>query len=74
MINEVFNKIDEAIGKELGEGWKLEDGETLVFQLNDCVLVLGYEDGQTRMEFVGGKPISVDVTTGFYEEEGGLDD
>ena len=65
----LWNKINEAIDREFGEGAKLEEGETWVFQLNDCIMVMTNEDDTMKMEFVGGKPILVDATTGFYEEE-----
>ena len=66
-LNNVFKKVQEAIEREFGEGEKIEEGDTLVFQLNDCVLIMGLEDGHLRTEFIGGKVISVDVETGMYE-------
>ena len=62
----VFDKVNEAIEREFGEGEKIEDGDTLVFQLNDCILIMALEDGKLRTEFIGGKVIPVDATTGFY--------
>lgn len=64
---DVFEKVQEAIEREFGEGEKLEEGDTLVFQLNDCVLIMGLEDGNLRTEFIGGKVINVDAETGMYE-------
>lgn len=66
-LKKVFDKVQEAIEREFGEGEKLEDGDTLVFQLNDCVLIMGLKDGHLRMEFIGGEVIKVDVSTGLYE-------
>ena len=66
-LNDVFEEVYKAIEREFGEGEKLEDGDTLVFQLNDCVLIMGLEDGHLRMEFIGGEVIKVDVSTGLYE-------
>ena len=63
-FDNVFKKVQEAIEREFGEGEKLEDGDTLVFQLNDCVLIMGLEDGHLRTEFIGGKVINVDAETG----------
>ena len=37
-------------------------------------MIMTNEDDTMKMEFVGGKPTPVDVTTGLYEEEGGLND
>lgn len=70
-FKKVFDKVQEAIEREFGEGEKLEDGDTLVFQLNDCILVMGLEDGNVRTEFIGGKVIPVDVETGMYGEVAG---
>lgn len=66
-LKKVFDKVQEAIEREFGEGEKLEEGDTLVFQLNDCVLVMGLEDGHVRTEFIGGKVIPVDVETGMHK-------
>lgn len=67
-LNNAFDKINEAMERELG-GKKLEEGDALVFQLNDCVVVLSNEDDCLKTHFIGGKPIPVDASTGFYEEE-----
>jgi hypothetical protein len=66
-LNNALDKINEAMERELG-GKKLEEGEELVFQLNDCVVVLSNEDDIVKLSFVEGKPIPVDATTGMYEE------
>jgi hypothetical protein len=63
----IFDKVNKAIEREFGEGEKIEEGDTLVFQLNDCILVMSLEDGKLRTEFIGNKVIPVDVTTGFYD-------
>ena len=70
-LKKVFDKVQEAIEREFGEGEKLEEGDTLVFQLNDCVLVMGLEDGHVRTEFIGGKVIPVDAELGVYGEVAG---
>ena len=65
-INDVFKLVQEAIEREFGEGEKIEDGDTLVFQFNDCVLVMALEDEHLRTEFIGGQVINIDASTGFY--------
>ena len=62
---EYMKKIYEAIVKEV-EGKPLEEGDVFSFQLNDCVAIVRYEDDAVKMEFVGGKPIPIDATTGLY--------
>lgn len=66
-FDNVFKKVQEAIEREFGEGEKIEEGDTLVFQLNDCILVMALEDGHLRTEFIGGQVIKVDAETGMYE-------
>ena len=65
-MNDIFKLVSEAIEREFGEGEKIEEGDTLVFQLNDCILVMSLEDGHLRTEFIGGQVIKVDTSTGFY--------
>ena len=67
-MKEVMDKVIEAFKKEFGEDAKLEDGDKLVFELNDCTLILSLEDGRLKTEFLGDKPIKVDCSTGFYSE------
>lgn len=67
-MNEVMKKVMEAFKKEFGEDANLEDGDTVVFELNDCTLILSRDGGKVRTEFLGDKPIKVDCTTGFYSE------
>lgn len=68
-FNNIFDAVFDAMKREFGDDVTLEEGETLVFQLNDCVLIMSREDGHFRTEFVGGEVIPVDITTGFYIEE-----
>lgn len=58
--------IYEAIVKEK-EGKPLEDGDRFIFQLNDCVASVSYEDDTVTLFFVEGKPIPIDASTGMYE-------
>lgn len=54
--------------KEHGAGAKLEDGEEFVTVFNDCVLVIGMEEGDLQVKYIAGKPYNVDMTVGFTEE------
>ena len=72
-LENALTKISEAMIREL-DGGTLEEGESMAFQLNDCVAIFSIEDGCLKTHFIGGKPIPVDASTGFYEEEGGLND
>lgn len=59
----------EAFHKEFGEDEKLEDGDEVVFILNNCVLIISLEDGNLQEKFIGGKPLTVDHTLKIYESE-----
>lgn len=58
-----------AFKKEFGEDAKLEEGDEVVFQLNNCVLILSIEDNTLKQKFIGDLPIKVDYTLKFYESE-----
>ena len=65
-----MSKIMEAFHKEYGEDAKFEDGETQVFELNDCTVIMGIVDGEVKVQVLGDKPIKVDYTTGFFVDGG----
>lgn len=71
-MEDVANAIELAFSRfkeEFGEDAKLEDGEEFVFQLNNCVLIIGVEDGVLRHRFIGDLPIKVDYTLKIYGSE-----
>lgn len=68
-MDKLMEKVLDAFNRKFGEDAKIEDGDKLVFELNDCTLILSYEDGTLREEIIGNKPIKVDYTTGFYGSE-----
>lgn len=45
-MNDFMKKIFEAYENEYGKGEKLQDGEMQVFLLQDCTVVLSFEDGE----------------------------
>lgn len=64
-----MSKIMEAFHREYGEVAKFEEGETQVFELNDCVAIIGIEGGEVKVQVLGDKPIKVDCTTGLFADE-----
>lgn len=62
-VNMAFEKFKEEFGKDA----KLQDGEALVTVFNNASLVI-YLDGGLKTEFIGGKPLKVDMTLSIYEE------
>ena len=58
-----------AFKEEFGEDAKLEEGDEVVFQLNNCVLIISLENNTLKQKFIGGLPIKVDHTLKIYESE-----
>lgn len=70
MMDKLMEKVMDAFNREFGDDSRFEEGDTLVFELNDCTLILSREDNTLKSEIIGNKPIKVDYSTGFYESEG----
>lgn len=67
-MDKMMKKVIQAFKNEFGEDAKLEEGDKLVFELNDCTLILSFENGTLREEILGDKVIKVDYKTGFFKE------
>lgn len=67
-MDKMMEKVIQAFKDEFGEDVKLEEGDKLVFELNDCTLILSLENGTLKEEILGDKVIKVDYTTGFFKE------
>ena len=57
----------DAFKREFGEDEKINDGDTVVFELNDCTVILSLEDASLKTEVIGDKTIRVNYTTGYFE-------
>lgn len=57
----------DSFKREFGEDEKINDGDTVVFELNDCTVILSLEDASLKTEVIGDKPIRVNYTTGYFE-------
>lgn len=68
-MDEMMDKIMKVFREVYGEDAKFENGDDIAFQLNDCLLIVSYEDGTIRFKFVGDPVIKVDHTTGFFKED-----
>lgn len=60
---------DCSLKEKFGEDAKLEEGDEVVFQLNNCVLIISIEDNTMKQKFIGGQPIKIDHTLKIYESE-----
>lgn len=58
-----------AFKEKFGEDVKLEEGDEVVFQFNNCVLIMGIENNNLKEKFIGGLPIMVNHTLKIYESE-----
>ena len=69
MMEDISKAIELAIAafkEKFGEDAKLEE---VVFQLNNCVLIISIEDNTMKQKFIGGQPIKIDHTLKIYESE-----
>lgn len=58
-----------AFKERYGADAKIEEGDQIVFVLNNCTLIISLNDGNLKEEFIGGKPLQVDHTLKIYESE-----
>ena len=67
-MDNFMKKIFEAYENEYGKGEKLQDGEMQVFLLQDCTVVLSFEDGELGVKVTADKPIKCDFASGMFKE------
>lgn len=67
-----MSKIMDAFHKEYGEDAKFEEGETQVFELNDCTVIISVIDGELKIQVLGDKIIKVDCVSGFFVDASGV--
>ena len=67
-MNDFMKKIFEAYENEYGKGEKLQDGETQVFLLQDCTVILTLNDGELGVNVTADKPITCDFSSGMFVE------
>lgn len=68
-MEELWKAIWDAYGKTYGENAQYEDGETQVFEMNDCTVILAVENGEIKLKVLGTKPIKVDYDCKFFKKE-----
>lgn len=66
-MDDLLSILIDAFKREHGEDEKINDGEIVVFELNDCTVILSLEDAKLKTEVIGDKPIRVNYTTGYFE-------
>ena len=68
-MNDFMKKIFEAYENEYGKGEKMQDGETQVFLLQDCTVILTLNDGELGVNVTADKPIECDFSSGLFVTE-----
>ena len=61
MMEDISKAIELAIAafkEKFGEDAKLEEGDEVVFQLNNCVLIISIEDNTMKQKFIGGQRLN----------------
>ena len=66
-MDDLLSILIDAFKREYGEDEKINDGDIVVFELNDCTVILLLEDAKLKTEIIGDKPIKVNYTTGYFE-------
>ena len=68
-MNDLMEKIFEKFREKYGSDAKLEDGETQVFELQDCTVILTLNDGELGVNVTADKPIECDFSSGLFVTE-----
>ena len=68
-MSDLIEKIFEKFREEYGSDAKLEDGETQVFELQDCTVILALNDGELGVNVTADKPIKCDFASGLFVTE-----
>lgn len=68
-MDNFMDKIFEAYENEYGKCEKMQDGETQVFLLQDCTVILTLNDGELGVNVTADKPIKCDFASGLFITE-----
>lgn len=64
---EIINLAMEQFKQEYGEDVTLEEGDEIVAVLNNCALIISFNNGKLETKFIGGKPYFINKTLSVYE-------
>lgn len=67
-MSDLMEKIFEVFRSKYGQDAKIEDGETQVFVLKDCTVILSVEDRNMEVKVTADKPIECDFSSGLFVE------
>lgn len=66
-MNGFMKKIFGAYENVYGKGEKMQDGETQVFLLQDCTVILSLNEGEFSVKVTADKPIKCDFAFGIFK-------
>ena len=66
-MSDFMEKIFEAYENVYGKGEKMQDGETQVFLLQDCTVILTLNDEEFSVKVTADKPIKCDFSFGMFK-------
>lgn len=65
-MKDLMEKIFEVFRNKYGQDAEMEDGETQVFVLKDCTVILSLNDGGMNVNITADKPIECDFSSGLF--------
>ena len=68
-MSDLMEKIFEKFREKYGPDAKLEDGETQLFELQDCTVILTLNDGELGVNVTADEPIKCDFASGLFVTE-----
>ena len=68
-IDKAIELAMQELKDELGQDYKLKDGDEFVTVFNDAVLIIGFEDKKLTVKISAGKPYFVDFNMDLLDKE-----
>ena len=69
-MNALLEKIFAVFKREYGQDAEMEEGETQVFVLDDCTVVLSFANERLDVKVTADKPIKCDFSSGLFKDSG----
>lgn len=63
---DLMENILKAFKKKYGQDAEFQEGETQVFLLKDCTVVVSLTEGELQTNIIGDKPIKVNCKSGLF--------
>lgn len=66
-INSIIQLAAQTLLDKYGDDFRLEEGDSKVFTLNNGTLVLSIDNGELDVQLINGEPIKLDVTYSMFK-------